>query len=674
MFPTRAVLALGLSLLGVVTSAAPAAAQEGGKPKLLRVLYDRRVDFPLSALTLSRDGKRLASIEGIYAFGVQPQYRVIVADVATGRRLRELPMHTTFVNRLALSPDGKVVYAGVNVQISRGQGGTTLVAWDVDAGKRLHETAAADWDLSPDGRRLALVENWVDIDPGSEGRQALPPTYTVRVLDTTTWKEVSRLHEVGTTMSALRFSPNGRTLALSVPPYSIRLWDWQPRKEKLRFEATRLDAAQAKLWVTGQVNTLAFDPDGTILATITEAPPDESRDPLKIDLWDARTGKRLRSLEGSKYRPAMLAFTPQGDRIALADVGNRFHLIDATTGKVVRAIDFHGQALLAATLYQGGKTPEQLPDGPPLLGRLWKLASSDDTRAGDALEHPQCLAFAPDHRTLAVGDNNGFIHLADVATGKELHRLNAGRGTIWALFFLEDGKLLCSQSRGSGVVRFWDVPTGKPLPFKLAGAPGGLASMLVASPDGKLAAGSYGGAVLLWNRYDDRKPRRVKCPSAAELLQFTSDGNRLLAAAITGNPEKVQVIDVAAGTVVGTIGDKPVATFGVTPDGSLVASWGRTMTSPWVWDKTVRLWDLSGASRGEVPVTPSAFNGLRFTPDGRCLFVEQDGGLGLWDIAARKLRTVIPGHWPLAISGDGRFVVSTGSGCLFVWDLAAQER
>jgi hypothetical protein len=88
----RASAALGLALVAMQIPPTPCAAQPAdGKPRPLRVLYDRRVDFPLASLTFSRAGKRLASLGATYAVGVQPQYRIVIADVATGRVVRELP-------------------------------------------------------------------------------------------------------------------------------------------------------------------------------------------------------------------------------------------------------------------------------------------------------------------------------------------------------------------------------------------------------------------------------------------------------------------------------------------------------------------------------------------------------------------------------------------------------
>ena len=48
------------------------------------------------------------------------------------------------------------------------------------------------------------------------------------------------MQEKDVVLTALRFSPDGKTLALSVSPYDIRLWDWQAGKDRLRIEATKL--------------------------------------------------------------------------------------------------------------------------------------------------------------------------------------------------------------------------------------------------------------------------------------------------------------------------------------------------------------------------------------------------------------------------------------------------
>src|SRR5262249_38713451 len=158
---------------------------------------------------------------------------------------------------------------------------------------------------------------FIDEDPGGEWppRKALPPSFTLQVFDTTTWKQVARLYEENVRMAALSFSPDGKTLALSVTPYDIRLWDWKAGKDRLRIKPAKWNAATEKMWGDGWVPYLEFSPDGSLLASMTDLLPEYYQTPRKIDLWKVSTGKLVRSLEVGQYRPLYLTFTPKGDQI-----------------------------------------------------------------------------------------------------------------------------------------------------------------------------------------------------------------------------------------------------------------------------------------------------------------------------------------------------------------------
>src|SRR5262249_45237625 len=99
-----------------------------------------------------------------------------------------------------------------------------------------------------------------------------------------------------------------------------------------------------------------------------------------------------------------------------------------------------------------------------------------------------CVAFAPDSKLLASGDNRGGIKLWDLRTGTELRRLAGhGKESIHGLAFSPDGTTLASTA-GDGTVRLWDVSSGEgKRTIKLDGNLSGVAF----SPDGSLLA-SYG--------------------------------------------------------------------------------------------------------------------------------------------------------------------------------------
>jgi hypothetical protein len=146
-------------------------------------------------------------------------------DVPSGLPVYQLYSHR-WPNQFRFAPDAKTLYVGSRPHnLSGSVPDHWLIAWDTAIGKRRKELTANAWDLSPDGKLLAVAEfhapphNLKDDlkDPG-------PTSFTLRLLDTATWQEVARYEDKNAVLSALCFAPDGKTLALAVADLSVRLW------------------------------------------------------------------------------------------------------------------------------------------------------------------------------------------------------------------------------------------------------------------------------------------------------------------------------------------------------------------------------------------------------------------------------------------------------------------
>src|SRR5262249_20759363 len=144
--------------------------------------------------------------------------------------------------------------------------------------------------FSPDGHRLAIARDEPDVllcDLDRVGRG--------RPLGIPVWQA-----------SGLRFSPDGRTLAVSsYCSGEILLWDIETGRERMRLHGH-----------SAGVLTLAFAPDGRSLSSGSGAAPE-------VVIWDLATRLPPHCLNLSGARTVALAYSPDGCRLATVNALER---------------------------------------------------------------------------------------------------------------------------------------------------------------------------------------------------------------------------------------------------------------------------------------------------------------------------------------------------------------
>jgi RNA polymerase sigma factor (sigma-70 family) len=426
-------------------------------PETGRELRRFDTDKPVVGLAFSPDGRLLASTGGSGA--------VLVWDVAARKELRRLGFPEQRVRGVAFSPDGRTLAAcSADYELHR-HGGRVLL-FDVASGRRLRQLTEGDLHpteavrFSPDGRTLAAVGGhdstlhlW-DVATGRDvapvgghqgpvqqgfflagGRQAV--TFgndgTLRCWDVATGREVRR-------RAGLFVAPAGATTLASLGTNKGRelvFWDRLSGQDLRRRE------------LPGDNVFLAGHPAGSVLAVA-------GADGV-IRLLDATTGKERGRLQGHRDRIHSLAFSADGTPLASAgQQDSTFRLWDVARARELRRFDVPAFSVALSpdgALVAAGGDDEGVRVWETTTGRqvLWlKNDQTFWTRACNVL-------FSPDGRTLATGSMNGQVRLWEVTTGQERRRLEGHPDWVACLAFTPDGRRLLTGGLDTSAL-VWDLP------------------------------------------------------------------------------------------------------------------------------------------------------------------------------------------------------------------------
>jgi WD40 repeat protein len=249
------------------------------------------------------------------------------------------------------------------------------------------------------------------------------------------------------------------------------------------------------------IEAVAFSADRKALAT--------AHSDGAVKLWDLSNGGERDSLTGEATDVGFLAFADQ-DRAVVFRAGNGmtrvWHPVAGVTRTALAKDDAARRGMIATHVSADGRLLATVHDGGGCntLVRVRDLAANRDVlrfnNAGGR-EEVYALAFAPDGKTLALGDQAGAVKLLDTATGKPDVLLEGAGSSVASLAWSADGKALaaCVVRDWKGVtVQVWDVAARKRV-AELAGF-AATVSDLVFSPDGRsLAAREDGtGRLTVW--------------------------------------------------------------------------------------------------------------------------------------------------------------------------------
>jgi WD40 repeat protein len=539
----------------------------------------RRIDgdwMGLGGLVFSPDGKTLVTgghDTDTRITGEKPEKgSTRIWDLATGRERARFAVEGFYVCSVAISPDGKLVAAGVSDQ--------TVRIYDLASGLERMPRLGQDHALQPklqeadapmpafNNREDRLVMPCLAFSPdgsilasGSSGTGSILSSVLADVYlwDIARGKELRHFQAHQTRVHSLDFSPNGRTLASTGAEPMIRLWDVAGGREAFPQPGHRtwirtlaISPADGTVFTGGQDGTIRqWDrKSGRELGVIAGFP--DLADPIALSpdgktlivgslvsgrfvLWSIAERREIRSFPRIVPRNFVryLAFSPDGQTVA-ADG----RIWDAATGRV--AVTFRGwgeqknRELNFFPIFYTSDSEEIIAVDREGVG-VWDIASGKEVRRAVQCDiqnyHP---ALSSDGRFVALGGLDDrrtnrqldpAIRIFELASGQEVATMRGHETRTRNLAFSPDGRLLASGSVGTVVtkdetVRIWDVATGHEL-RRFEGHLGPINTVAFAfAPNGRSLVCTSGDATaLVWDLSDLAGAPAADRPLAADELK-----------------------------------------------------------------------------------------------------------------------------------------------------------
>jgi len=369
------------------------------------------------------------------------------------------------------------------------------------------------------------------------------------------------------------------------------------------------------------MNCLSVSSDGRFALT--------GADDKKIILWDVKSGKRIRTLEGHLGGVNSVCFSPDGKYAVSGSDDGTLILWDISRGEKVSIFEGHSLSDVNSVCFS--------PDGQYVLSGssdktmiLWNIRKGEIIQTYEGhTSYINSVSISPDGKYALSGSQDWTIILWNLQTGAKLLTLREHSSWVKSVCFSPDGKSALSGS-DDGKVILWDLMNGEKI-FTMKGQSGAVNSVCFSS-DGRYAlSGSENGKFAIWNIQTGQMIREIESGSSIISVCFS-------------------------------------------PDHSIIFCCHIDEISVWSFNTNMRLLTMKGHS--------GMINTVCFSPDGRYALAGSsfDNDLILWDIQKGEVIRNMAGRNSsipsVCFSPDGNDALQgaiDGGGLFFLWDVHSGE-
>jgi serine/threonine protein kinase len=235
------------------------------------------------------------------------------------------------------------------------------------------------------------------------------------------------------------------------------------------------------------------------------------------------------------------------------------------------------------------------------------------------------VAFTLDEKLLATGDRNGHTYLRGTSVTT---LIDPGSQGVLSIAFTRDSKTLATGD-GNGHIYLWNTTTGTRTATLTEPGSKGLDSVVFA-PDGKtLATSDFSSKVYLWNTTTSTRTATVTDPDSKGIwtIAFSPDGKTLATGDENGHAYLWSTTTIAKAATLTDSGGQSINSIAFAPDGKILATGD--------FKGHIYLWNTTTGARTATLTAPSGslITSVAFTADGKSLAAaDYDGHVYLWRI------------------------------------------
>lgn len=619
---------------------------------------------------------------------------ILLWNLSNGKIIRHFSFHSAPVWSVDLHPNKNLMLscsADQTVKISNIENGQIVYDW------KISEHSVQHAYFSPQGKYALLFTNRdnffvYDVSSGKplgEFHKNFGASYQRgilndekgEVLQTSGYRgaEVSNLK--GDTLLTLpfdkvygmEFSPDGSKVALSSAKLFAKLFDAETGKEL--FDLHDPDSEER---CDGCNTKQVWSHNSEYLLTMSSRTP--------AILWNAKTGKKIRSFLDLKARPTVMRFSADDKFIAI-NVDETLYVFDVKSGRktmeykndLLDYFDINFSTVAPLLLLPGVNNTVELWDAEKGI-KLKTLNGYLNNDRDDGLEfmynnwsHTGILkqinlkrGFDIDKtgKLLAFGGVDSVCQVLDLQSGRVVKTLTGHKKIVISVAFSPDGKVLATAS-GDRTIKLWDTQTWQEIE-SLKGHVDVVFDLSFSQDGKKLISGSWDGTFIVWDLEKGGYRQKSLHKNSAYSVAF---GPEELYYLVGDNYKNLEFVEADAyETFRNIIGHTDVISdFKMNTTQDYLASCS--------WDGKVKVWDYRGGMQvAKYAEHQGGVYALAWHPNKNAIAsVGADNALHVWDVISNERQLVPNAHTSsitaVQFSKDGSKIYTMSvDGMLKVWD------